>query len=169
MNRILTILLPLWLVAAPVSALAQGESQAQGKQPGDDALSCAELGAELEKQQGELAVLSSETEKPARAQMNGMVAKQQAGGVAKSILSGLGGLVPGGGLVSAGLGALAKAPSRPKDPAADMMEKLQPVIDRQVIVAERMEHLEGLYTDKCLVEAEANAERDTVGKPVPDR
>lgn len=162
MRRALSIGIAAALALPQTAALAEpGKEEAASlysteipdvEKPGDDQLTCEQLTAEAATQNAEIEAITKETEKLASAQAAGMAAKQQAGNMAGRALSGLASaLLPGvGGLIGAGVDALSSAATKPNDPGAQMMKKLQPVIERQTYAAERLRHVQMLYMDKCM-------------------
>lgn len=152
------------MLAAIVSAVAPLQAQGANpamtmptfdipevEKPGDAALTCEQLVAEVQQLDAEMAGMVKDTEKMAMGYQAGMVAKQQAGSIAKQAISGLAStLLPGvGGLIGAGISAASSATNKKTNPANGLMKDMQPMMERQIFVSERKRHVEILYVDKC--------------------
>ncbi|MBW8294300.1 hypothetical protein [Sphingopyxis sp.] len=130
-------------------------TSSDGAKPGDQALTCDQLRTEMSALEGELLGMTKKVETIAKQQTTGMLAKQSAGNLAKQALSGLAStLIPGaGGLISMGMGAATSPDMGNGERAAAMMSALQPVIEQQTVMAQRMQHVGTLHADKCAASA----------------
>jgi hypothetical protein len=126
-----------------------------GARANDQALTCDQLRTEMNALEGELLGMTRKVETIAKQQTTGMLAKQSATNLAKQAISGLAStLIPGaGGLIGMGMGAASSPDMGNGERAAAMMNALRPVVERQTVMAERMQHVGTLHADKCAASA----------------
>lgn len=152
-------------LAAGSSAMASQDADdvsLEAWKPGDQALTCAQLQEEMSALDAELLAMTGQVEKLAKQETTGVLAKQKAGSFAKQALSGLAStLIPGaGGLIGMGIDATLSSAMGGDDRAEAMMKALQPVIERQTFMSQRMQHVGRLYADKCAAEGADGPQSD---------
>lgn len=139
------------LAAGPVTAAQDVNAPPAVERPGDDKLTCEQLQTEMRGLEAEFLAMNKQVEKVAMQQTAGAAGKQKAGTLAKQALSGLAStLIPGaGGLIGMGLGGVSGPTLGNGDRAAAMMKAMQPLIDRQTVMSERMQRVGTLQAQKC--------------------